>query len=162
MTIDQLKSPAELSVQGRAAFAVAFSEAKKAMEAGEVPVGAAIVYRGEVIVHARNRIIERKEPTAHAELLALNEASRLLKNERLPGCELYTTLEPCAMCSGALVLARIKGVYFLAVDEKLPAFRKIMELEGHNHYPDWAHYEMSEYPAGDLLRQFFKKKRLKA
>ena len=140
-------------------FHAAYQKALESFEANEVPVGAVIIYQGEIIAAERNEILTRKDPSAHAEILAIRTASRKLNSERLNQCDMYTTLEPCAMCSGAIILSRIRRVSFIALDEKLPAFRKIVELKNHNWYPHWSHNEMPEYPSSELLKQFFSKKR---
>ncbi len=97
---------------------IAFAEAEAAAAAGEVPVGAVIVRDGEVVAKANNRTLRDHDPTAHAELLALREAAAKLGGERLNGCDLYVTLEPCTMCAAAISFARIRRVYYGAIDEK--------------------------------------------
>ena len=99
----------------------ALAEAQKAWDEDEVPVGAVIVYNGEVIAKAHNQIKTLKDPTAHAEMIAITQAASHLKNERLNGCELYVTIEPCSMCVGAMVLARIDKLYYGANDPKTGA-----------------------------------------
>lgn len=100
-------------------MAMALAEAEAAAERGEVPVGAVLVSPdGIVLARAGNRIVERKDPTAHAEMLALREAARVMANERLVGTLLYVTLEPCAMCAAAVSLARIARLVFAAEDPK--------------------------------------------
>ena len=97
---------------------LAFAEAEAAGRASEVPVGCVVVREGEVVARAGNRTLADKDPTAHAELLALREAARTLGDERLSGCDLYVTLEPCAMCAAAIALARIGRLYYGATDPK--------------------------------------------
>lgn len=97
---------------------VALAEAQAAAERGEVPVGAVVVRDGIVIARAGNRMRELKDPTAHAEVLAIRDACALLGNERLGDCDLYVTLEPCAMCAAAISFARLRRVYFGATDPK--------------------------------------------
>jgi len=97
---------------------LALTEAERAAAEGEIPVGAVVVKDGEVIAAAHNRREQLNDPTAHAEMLALQAASRKLKNRRLTGCTLYTTLEPCPMCAGAMVMARLDACCFGARDEK--------------------------------------------
>ena len=100
-------------------MAMAVAEAEAASRRGEVPVGAVLVGPdGAVLSRAGNRIVEMKDPTAHAEILALREAAHLLGNERLVGCTLFVTLEPCAMCAGAISLARVARLVFAAEDPK--------------------------------------------
>ena len=141
------------------ALRIAYKEALKAYEADEVPIGAAIVFDNEIISKGRNRIIEKKDPTAHAEILAIQAAAKKIKNERLVDCHLFTTLEPCAMCSGAVILARIKSVFFLAKERKLPALRDILEKKGHNHYPQALYNPHPKYDSSLLLKNFFQNKR---
>lgn len=100
-------------------MAMALAEAESAAARGEVPVGAVLAGSdGAVLARTGNRIVELKDPTAHAEILALREAGRVLGNERLVGCTLYVTLEPCAMCAGAISLARVARLVFAAEDPK--------------------------------------------
>lgn len=139
-------------------FSFSFRLAQEAAQAGEVPVGAVLVFKGKVIAAERNRIKEKKDPSAHAELLAIQAAARKLNNERLSDCELFTTLEPCLMCSGAIVLARLHFVHFLAIDQKLPAFQDVMQNEHLNHYCGFCHYPHL-HNASALLSQFFQEKR---
>ncbi|MEN3378551.1 MAG: tRNA(adenine34) deaminase, partial [Hyphomicrobiales bacterium] len=94
----------------------ALSEARAADEAAEVPVGCVIVREGAVIARAGNRTLRDRDPTAHAEMLAIRQAARALGSERLTGCDLYVTLEPCAMCAAALSFARIRRLYYGAAD----------------------------------------------
>ena len=96
----------------------AFEQAKLAAERGEVPVGAVIVYNGEVLAAHGNRTIEYKDPTAHAEILVIREAAATLKSERIGDCDLYVTLEPCGMCAAAISFARIRRLYYGASDLK--------------------------------------------
>ena len=97
---------------------IALEEARDAASRGEVPVGAVIVRDHRILARAGNRTREFSDPTAHAEILAIREACRILGSERLPGADLYVTLEPCAMCAGAISFARINRLYFAASDEK--------------------------------------------
>jgi len=97
---------------------IALEEARAAAARGEVPVGCVIVREGDVIAHAGNRTQADKDPTAHAELLAIRQAAAALGSERLSDCDLYVTLEPCTMCAAAMAFARIRRLYFGAVDPK--------------------------------------------
>jgi len=97
---------------------MALDEAERAAREGEIPVGAVIVKNGEVLAAAHNRREQLQDPTAHAEMLALREAAQKLGDRRLTGCTLYATLEPCPMCAGAMVMAKLDACYFGAVDEK--------------------------------------------
>ncbi|MBI1983126.1 MAG: tRNA adenosine(34) deaminase TadA [Acidobacteria bacterium] len=109
----------------------ALREARKAVEEGEVPVGAVVVHDGRVIARAHNRPIRLKDPSAHAEILALRGAGRRLGNYRLMGCTLYATIEPCAMCAGAIVQARLRRVVFGASDPKAGANGSALTVLNH-------------------------------
>jgi tRNA(adenine34) deaminase len=128
---------------------------------GEVPVGAVLVREGHVIGEGWNRNIAASDPTAHAEILALRDAGRRLGNYRFPGAELYVTLEPCAMCAGAIVHARIARVIFAARDPKTGAAGSVFDLlqhERHNHHVAVEEGVLAE-EAGDLLKGFFRARR---
>jgi tRNA(adenine34) deaminase len=121
-------------------MAQALAEAKAAIEHGDVPIGAIVVHEGVVIGKGHNARELDQDPTAHAELIALREAALALKRWRLTECALYVTLEPCAMCAGAAVLARIDLVVFAAPDPKAGAVRSVAELLDEpalNHHPKW-------------------------
>ena len=107
---------------------LALAQAALAGQAGEVPVGAVVVQGGQVIATGRNAPIEGHDPTAHAEIIALRAAAQVLGNYRLPDCELYVTLEPCAMCCGAMLHARLKRVVFGAPDPKTGAAGSVINL----------------------------------
>ena len=100
------------------AMQAALAEARKAAAAGEVPIGAVIVCRGEMIARGQNSVIRTSDPTAHAEIVALRQAARTFGNYRLNGCTLYVTLEPCAMCAGAMVHARLDRLVYATADPK--------------------------------------------
>jgi len=102
----------------REAIDAALSEARMAAEAGEVPIGAIVVCAGNIIARAQNRVLRDVDPTAHAEIVALREAAKALGNYRLNGCTLYVTLEPCAMCAGAMIHARLDRLVFAAADRR--------------------------------------------
>jgi tRNA(adenine34) deaminase len=141
----------------------ALLEARRAYKAEEVPVGAVVVQDGKILARGRNRIRGRRDPTAHAEILALRAAGEKLKRERLTEAVLYTTLEPCAMCAGALVLARVKRVVYAARDPKAGAGGSVMDLLRHpklNHRMDVS-AGMLAGTSRRLLRQFFKARRPK-
>jgi tRNA(adenine34) deaminase len=110
---------------------LALEQARQAAAAGEVPVGAVVVKDGQVIATGRNAPIASHDPTAHAEVVALREAARLLGNYRLDGCTLYVTLEPCAMCSGAMLHARVDRVVFGAADPRTGVAGSVLNLFGH-------------------------------
>jgi tRNA(adenine34) deaminase len=139
----------------------AIAQAKLAAEAGEVPVGAIVVYEGIVIASGRNSVLRDLDPTAHAEIVALRAAAQQLHNYRLTGCELYTTLEPCAMCSGAIIHARISRLVYGAPDPKAGAAGSVLEVINHaqlNHQLQVTSGVLSE-ECGDLLRAFFRERR---
>jgi tRNA(Arg) A34 adenosine deaminase TadA len=144
-----------------AAVDAAFAEAEAAFARGEVPVGAVVVRDRVILARAGNRVIERTDPTAHAEMLALREAAAAIGNERLDGCDLYVTLEPCAMCAAAMSLARIRRLSFGAYDPKgggVDHGPRIFEQPTCHHRPEVTG-GLEEIRAGDLLRRFFKARR---
>lgn len=131
--------------------------ARDAMKRNEVPVGAVITREGSILVGASNRTIRDQDPTAHAELLAIREAATRLNSWRLSDCTLYVTLEPCAMCAGAIVLSRMKRVVFGAWDEKAGMAGSIGDLLRHsrlNHRPEVRGGVLAE-ECGSLLVDFF-------
>ena len=140
----------------------AFNEAEAAAARGEVPVGAALVDRGgAVIASAGNRTLELKDPTAHAEMLAIRAAANALDSERLGDCDLYVTLEPCAMCAAAMSFARIRRLYFAAADEKMGAVEhgpRFFAQATCHHRPD-VYSGIGEERARILLHEFFKSRR---
>src|ERR1700756_4077718 len=114
------------------ALTLALDEARAGAAAGEVPVGAIVVANGVVVGRGQNRVLRDLDPTAHAEIVALREAARTLGNYRLSGCELFVTLEPCAMCAGAMIHARLARVIFGATDPKTGACGSIVNLFDEN------------------------------
>ena len=143
------------------AMRLALDQALNAQLAGEVPVGAVIVRHGQVIATGYNRPITTHDPTAHAEIVALRHAAQLDQNYRLPECELYVTLEPCAMCAMAMLHARLKRVVFAAADPKTGAAGSVLNLFEEpqlNHQTAWQGGVLAD-PAGALLRQFFAERR---
>jgi len=121
-------------------MALALEEARTAMDHDDVPIGAVVVHEGVVVGKGHNARERDQDPTAHAELIALREAATTLGRWRLTGCALYVTLEPCAMCAGAAVLARLDLVVFAAPDPKAGAVRSVAELLDEpalNHHPKW-------------------------
>lgn len=140
---------------------LALDQAHNAWLVGEVPVGAVILRDGQVIATGYNRPITTHDPTAHAELVALRHAAQLLENYRLPECELFVTLEPCAMCAMALMHARFKRVVFAALDPKTGAAGSVVDLFAQpqlNHHTVLQGGVLAE-PAGQLLRGFFAERR---
>ena len=143
---------------------LALEQARLAWAEGEVPVGAVVVKDGEVIATGYNQPIGRHDPTAHAEIVALRAAADKLGNYRLPGCELYVTLEPCIMCSGAMMHARLARVIFAAVDPKTGACGSVLNLfeqERLNHHTEVQGGVMAD-EASSLLRAFFAERRAAA
>ncbi len=140
---------------------IAFAEARAAQAAGEVPVGCAIVRDGAVLARAGNRTLRDRDPTAHAEMLAVRAAAAALGSERLVGCDLYVTLEPCAMCAAAIAFARIRRLYYGAADPKGGAVEhgvKFYSAATCHHRPE-VYGGMGEQEAADLLRAFFAERR---
>lgn len=141
----------------------AVKEAVKAFDADEVPVGAVIVHEGRIIARAHNQIKLLKDPTAHAEMIALTQASAHLSSERLLNTTLYVTVEPCAMCAGAMVLARIKRLVFGAEDTKTGAAGSVMDVVNNkklNHRISVTKGVLKDESSG-LLKEFFALKRKK-
>jgi len=139
----------------------AIEQAQLAAAANEVPVGAVLVRDGKVISRGFNQPISHHDPSAHAEMLALREAARVEANYRLPGTTLYVTLEPCAMCSGAILHARVERLVFGALDPKTGAAGSVLDvfsLKEINHQTSVEGGVMSE-ECGQLLRSFFKERR---
>jgi tRNA(adenine34) deaminase len=142
-------------------MSLALDEARAAAEAGEVPVGCAIVRKGQVIARSHNRTLVDHDPTAHAEMLAIRKAAAALGSERLTGCDLYVTLEPCAMCAAAASFARIRRLYYGTDDPKGGAVEhgvRFFESETCHHRPE-LYGGIAATEAGDLLRDFFQARR---
>lgn len=139
----------------------AISQAHNAWALGEVPVGALVVKDGEIIATGFNQPIGTHDPTAHAEIMALRAAAAIVGNYRLPGCELYVTLEPCAMCAGAMMHARLARVIFGATDPKTGACGSIVNLfeqQKLNHHTELVGGVLAE-DCGKLLKEFFADRR---
>ncbi len=140
---------------------LAIKEAEKALEADEVPIGAIAVYKNQILGRAYNQTRLLKDPTAHAEMLALTQAASALAAERLPGLILYVTLEPCPMCVGAMILARIDRLIFGARETKTGALGSIVHLlaDGKWNHQFKVEEGLMEFESAALLQEFFKKKR---
>lgn len=139
----------------------ALNQAKIAFEKNEVPIGAVIVENNQIIATAYNQNIALKDPTAHAEILVLRKASIIRKSHRLDNCDLYVTLEPCAMCAGAISLARIKRIYYAASDFKFGAVEngaRIFNSSSCYHKPE-IYSGIAEKESKELIVNFFKSKR---
>jgi len=140
---------------------MALGEAERATREGEVPVGAVVVSEGRVVARAHNRPIHLHDPTAHAEILALRRAAKRLGNHRLEGCDLYVTIEPCAMCAGAIVQARLRRTVFGAHDPKAGACGSALRVLNHsklNHKVEVAGGIIAADCAAGI-REFFRKRR---
>ncbi|MGO9494581.1 MAG: tRNA adenosine(34) deaminase TadA [Terracidiphilus sp.] len=146
------------------AMQAALNEARLAAEAGEVPIGAVLVHEGVILARGQNRVVRDNDPTAHAEIVGIREAARLLGNYRLTGCTLFVTLEPCAMCAGAIIHARLDRLVYAAADPKAGACGSVLSVMNH---PQLNHKMAVEQgiladEAGDLLRSFFRERRNQA
>jgi tRNA(adenine34) deaminase len=140
---------------------MALAQARVAAQRGEVPVGCVVVHGGGVIARAGNRTIADRDPTAHAELLAIRSAASALGSERLTDCDLYVTLEPCAMCAAAASFARIRRLYYGAADPKGGAVEhgvRFFSAASCHHRPE-IYAGLSEAEASALLKEFFKARR---
>jgi len=143
------------------AMQAALAEARLAAEAGEVPIGAVVVQAGAIIARGQNRVLRDLDPTAHAEIVALRAAALAVGNYRLNGCTLYVTLEPCAMCAGAMIHARIDKLVFAAEDPKAGACGSVLAVVNHprlNHQM-WAEKGIGAEQSAELLRGFFRERR---
>ncbi|HEU5234061.1 MAG TPA: tRNA adenosine(34) deaminase TadA [Terriglobales bacterium] len=140
----------------------ALAEAADAQSAGEVPVGCVIVKAGELVATGQNRNLRDNDPSAHAEIVALRAAGAKLRNHRLEGCEIYVIIEPCAMCAGAMVHARLKRLVYGAADPKAGAVDSVMNVLNHpqlNHQMEVTGGVLGEQ-CSQLLRDFFRAKRV--
>jgi tRNA(adenine34) deaminase len=143
------------------AMEAALAEARKAADAGEVPIGAVMVHDGQIIARGQNSVIRDNDPTAHAEIVALRAAGGSIVNYRLNGCTLYVTLEPCSMCAGAMIHARIDRLVYAAADPKAGAAGSVLSVLNH---PQLNHQLLVEQgiladQAAELLRSFFRERR---
>ena len=152
---------AEVTESDREFMAAALAEAHQAAERGEVPVGAVLVFENHIVARAGNRTISDCDPTAHAEIVALREAARILENYRLPGATLYVTIEPCAMCCGAMIQARIARLVYGADDAKGGAVRSCFSVLDHpqlNHRVEVTSGVLADESAA-ALKTFFSARR---
>lgn len=146
-----------LTTADRQGMDAALQEGRVALDLGEVPVGAVVVSGGRTVASAHNRTVAHRDPTAHAELLAIRAALELLQTDRLTDATLYVTLEPCAQCAGAIVLAKVGRVVFGAWDDKAGMAGSVGDLLRHprlNHRPEVLGGILAE-ECGELLRRFF-------
>ena len=142
-------------------MSIALEEARAAAARGEVPVGCVVVWDGTIVARAGNRTIADRDPTAHAELVAIRAAASALGSERLADCDLYVTLEPCAMCAAAMSFARIRRLYFGAVDVKGGAVEhgvRFFAAPTCHHRPE-IYGGINESECGELLKSFFQARR---
>jgi tRNA(adenine34) deaminase len=140
---------------------LALKAAETAQKSAEVPIGCVIVLNNEVIATAGNRTLTDRDPTAHAEILAIRQATEIVGSERLTDCDLYVTLEPCTMCAGAISLARIRRLYYGAADPKGGAVESGVRFFAQptcHHVPE-VYSAVGEREAASLLRDFFKARR---
>ena len=139
----------------------ALKEARRAFEEDEVPIGAVVVYKNKIIGRAHNQVERLKDPTAHAEMLAITSAASTLNTKWLNGASLYVTIEPCSMCAGALVLARIKNLFYGADDPKAGACGSVLNIANHRVLNHRIQIEKGilKKECGAILKDFFKKKR---
>jgi tRNA(adenine34) deaminase len=148
-------------IDDRQSMKAALAEARLAGEAGEVPIGAVVVFGGEILARGQNRVLRDVDPTSHAEIVALRAAAAALGNYRLAGCTLYVTLEPCAMCAGAMIHARLDRLVFAAADPKAGACGSVLSVLNHpqlNHQMEVKPGIQAEESA-ELLRSFFRERR---
>ncbi len=139
----------------------ALAEARLAGQAGEVPIGAVIEHEGAIIARAQQSVLRRLDPTAHAEIIVLRAAAKVLGNYRLNGCTLYATLEPCAMCAGAMIHTRLDRLVFAAPDPKAGACGSVLSVLNHprlNHRM-WVEQGPGAEESAELLRSFFRERR---
>ena len=150
-----------VAITDHEAMQAALAEARLAAEAGEVPIGAVVVYQGKIIGHGQNSLLRNLDPTAHAEIIAMRDAAKALGNYRLIGCTLYVTLEPCAMCAGAMIHARLDRMVYATADPKAGACGSVLAVLNH---PQLNHQMQVEQgiameEAAEILRSFFRERR---
>jgi tRNA(adenine34) deaminase len=148
-------------IDDREAMAAALAEARLAADGGEVPIGAVVVHEGAIIARGQNRVLRNVDPTAHAEIVAIRAAAAALGNYRLTGCALYVTLEPCAMCAGAMIHARLDRLVFAALDPKAGACGSVLSVLNHPqlNYQIEVEQGIGAEESAELLRDFFRERR---
>lgn len=149
------------AITDQEAMQAALAEARLAQDGGEVPIGAVVVHEGKIIGRGQNSMLRNVDPTAHAEIIAMRDAAKAIGNYRLPGCTLYVTLEPCAMCAGAMIHARLYRLVYASSDPKAGACGSVLAVLNH---PQLNHQMKVEQgieadAATEMLRGFFKAKR---
>jgi len=157
-----VNDPAIFTAEDQQWMRHALGLAQQAEAQGEVPVGAVVVFQGRVLGEGWNRTIGLNDPSAHAEILALRQAGAAVSNYRLPGCSLYVTLEPCCMCAGAMIHARLEKVIFGALDPKTGAAGgrfDLLQNDAHNHSLEVASGCLAT-ECGELLKAFFQRRRM--
>ena len=150
-----------VAITDQEAMQAALAEARLAAEAGEVPIGAVVVHQGKVIGRGQNSLLRNLDPTAHAEIIAMRDAAKAIGNYRLIGCTLYVTLEPCAMCAGAMIHARLDRMVYGAPDPKAGACGSVLSVLNH---PQLNHQMLVEQgiateESAEMLRSFFRDRR---
>jgi tRNA(adenine34) deaminase len=149
------------AITDQEAMQAALAEARLAAEAGEVPIGAVVVHQGKIIGRGQNSLLRNLDPTAHAEIIAMRDAARAIGNYRLLACTLYVTLEPCAMCAGAMIHARLDRMVFATADPKAGACGSVLSVLNHpqlNHRMQVEQGIAAEESA-EMLRAFFRERR---
>jgi tRNA(adenine34) deaminase len=157
----RIASPSAVIANAEIFMEEALRCAQRALEIGEVPVGAVVVYEGEVVGQGWNRNLAENDPTAHAEIVALRAAGQNLGNHRLGGCDLFVTIEPCAMCAGAMIHARIRRLIFGADDPKAGAVHSVLQVLNHtqlNHRMEVCSGVLAGRSA-EILQEFFRQRR---
>jgi tRNA(adenine34) deaminase len=149
------------AITDQEAMQAALDEARLAAEAGEVPIGAIVVHQGKVIGRGQNSLLRNLDPTAHAEIIAMRDAAKAIGNYRLIGCTLYVTLEPCAMCAGAMIHARLDRMVFATADPKAGACGSVLSVLNHPHLNHQMVLEqgIATEESAELLRAFFRERR---
>jgi tRNA(adenine34) deaminase len=150
-----------VAITDQEAMQAALAEARLAAEAGEVPIGAVVVHQGKIIGRGQNSLLRNLDPTAHAEIIAMRDAAKAIGNYRLIGCTLYVTLEPCAMCAGAMIHARLDRMVYAAPDPKAGACGSVLSVLNH---PQLNHQMLVEQgiatdESAGMLRSFFRDRR---